>query len=194
MGSNEKRFSGWFISHIVTRDLDKTAIRLSSAENATWDAYSTSLGPTRSQVVVSHNSRCPSDPVVTIFPEGENAMTSPLSCVTGWFLPKSSRLNILTVPTAPPIKSLWPSRDGQILLINQSVSGSVSKIIFEPVGDTSHISTVSSRGANMRLVWDEWITAGGILYKSPAIFKDTICCVSSLRRHLSSSSLNAAVK
>jgi len=66
VGSNEKRFSGWFISHIVTRDLDKTAIRLSSAENATWDAYSTSLGPTRSQVVVSHNSRCPSDPAVKL--------------------------------------------------------------------------------------------------------------------------------
>ena len=197
--SNEVRFSECIISHIVTRFLVKTAIRLSSAENATFmlSLYSTSADPTSSQVVVSRNSTESSrrDFVATIFPEGENPMISGLSVtswMTGWLLPTSSMFHILTVPSLLPTKSLWPSPNGQILVIPKVVKGSVLKIIFELLIKTSHISTVLSRETTRRLALGKWMMAGGIF--STSRLKDDISCVSSLQRHLWSDSLNAAIK
>jgi len=95
------------------------------------------------------------DFVATIFPEGKNAIIIGSSVSDGLLASQ-----ILQVPhpySSIMTSSLWPSRDGQIL-----VRGPALKIIFEPVLETSHISTVSSRGTNTRLVWGEWITAGQI--------------------------------
>ena len=72
------------------------------------------------------------------------------------------------------------------------VRGFVLKIIFELLIDTSHISTVLSRGTNRRLALDEWIMARGISPISRS--KDVISCVSSLQRHLWSDPQNAAIK
>jgi len=71
-GLDERRFSGLLISHMVMRELDKTATWFSSGENAI------SIRLTTSQVFVSHNSTNHSDWVTTIYPEGETAITFPI--------------------------------------------------------------------------------------------------------------------
>ena len=158
-GSNETRFSGCIVSHMVMSDLDKIATWLSSGENAILmpSSYLTSICATTSPVFVSSNLMlwdcC--DSVAATFPEGETIMTRRVS-VSSWVsimsapLPvESSRStsHILTLPSSYPTKSLRPSRDGQILLTYE-VAWGFSQIIFEPVVDTSHISTVWSRWMN----------------------------------------------
>ena len=114
------------------------------------------------------------------------------SWVTDWLPARFSMFHILTVPSPLPTKSLWPSREGQILVIYEVVRGSVSKIIFELVIETSHISTVRCFGTNTWLAWGEWTMAGGWYPTSRS--KDTICLVSSFQRQLWRDSPNTAIK
>jgi len=77
-----------------------------------------------------------------------------------------------------------------ILLICEVVGGSFMKILFEPVIETSHVSTVSSRGIAM--VGGQWIIDGRIC-GAPGL-KDTVCCESSLQRHWTGDHRNVAIK
>ena len=102
--------------------------------------------------------------------------TSLSSWVTDWLPARSSMFHVLTVPSPLPTKSLWPSREGQILVIYEVVRGSVSKIISELVIETSYISTVRCFGVNTWLAWGERYPTSRS--------KDTIWLVSSFQRQL----------
>jgi len=152
-GSNERRFPGCIMLCMVMRDMDRTAIWLSSAGNATLDPYSASLGPTSSCIPQFKVGR------LSWFSFCSHNLSGREECNDFCYIciilsDRLIALKILQIPH-PDIsinKSFWPSRDGQIPVIRQVVRSSVSKILFERILENLHIFTLSSCVTNIWLV------------------------------------------